>query len=661
MVDPHRLLAAYETCRLDLLASRNEKGCWTGELSASALSTATAISALSIDLRESNRNAAVDHPVKVLIARGLDWLITQQNSDGGWGDTDRSYSNIATTMLCVAAIHLGGAAEKFARTLRRAERYCAVLGQTAGGEPTGSVPAIQDGLPALRKRYGKDKTFVVPILTNCALAGLIDWKFVSPLPFELACVPQKWYRFVNMPVVSYAIPALVAMGQARHFHKPSRNPLLRALRNRSVKRSLKVLEQMQPQSGGYLEAVPLTSFVVMSLAATGRREHSLTRNGIRFLIESVRPDGSWPIDTNLATWVTTLSLNALDGAGEDVAELGCLKWLLSCQHRERHPFTGADPGGFGWTDLSGAVPDADDTPGALLALDAIRKSPRTTALERSEIAQSAAMALTWLLDLQNSDGGWPTFCRGWGKLPFDRSGSDLTAHALRAMHAWRNDFHPDAFERAALKGFRYLERNQLPSGAWLPLWFGNQETADEVNPVYGTAKVLLAYADWDRLAARAAARGRDALVALQRPDGSWGSGGIREAGVKADTGSLEETALAIEALVAWKDVVPVGVALEKGLDWLMTAVEDDQHLRASPIGFYFAKLWYYEAAYPLVFSTAALGRAARALVPESPWLPSRSTYVAAGGVQSVSQILEEPAALKATTGVSSTGPVNPLS
>lgn len=658
MVDPHRLIAAYETCRLDLLAARNEKGCWTGELSASALSTATAISALSIDLRESGRSLTADHPVQTLISRGLEWLITQQNSDGGWGDTDRSFSNIATTMLCAAAIHLCGAAERCERTLRRAERYCAVLGQAAGGKPTGA-PALTDGLPALRKRYGKDKTFVVPILTNCALAGLIDWKYVSPLPFELACVPQKWYRFVNMPVVSYAIPALVAIGQARHFHKPSRNPFLRALRNRSVKRSLAVLEQMQPLSGGYLEAVPLTSFVVMSLAATGRRDHAVTRNGIRFLIESVRPDGSWPIDTNLATWVTTLSLNALAGAGEDVGELGCLPWLLSCQHRERHPFTGADPGGWGWSDLSGAVPDADDTPGALLALDAIRKSPKITALERSEIAQAAAAGLTWLIDLQNDDGGWPTFCRGWGKLPFDRSGADLTAHALRAMRAWRDDFHPDAFQLAAIRGFRYLERRQLPSGAWLPLWFGNQEADDEGNRVYGTAKVLLAYADWDRQSTPGATRGRDALVKLQRPDGSWGSVGGREPGIKAATGSLEETALAIEALLPWKDVAPVGVALTKGLDWLMSAVEQDQHHRASPIGFYFAKLWYYEAAYPLVFSTAALGRAARALVSESPWLSSRTTLNVVGGNQGGSTITGELTANRAAAVAPSSGSVEP--
>lgn len=656
MVDPHRLLAAYETCRLDLLAQRTDAGHWVGELAASALSTATAVSALSIDLRESKRPIAGDHPVKGLIDRGVEWLLTQQNSDGGWGDTDRSCSNIATTMLCAAAIHLAGAAENCSSALRRAEAYCAEMGRAAGGTSSGSSPSLRDGLPALRKRYGKDKTFVVPILTNCALARLVDWKDVSPLPFELACVPQKWYHLVNMPVVSYAIPALVAIGQARHFHKPSRNPLIRVIRQRSVNRTMQVLLDMQPKSGGYLEATPLTSFVVMSLASTGRREHPVTRNGIRFLLESVRPDGSWPIDTNLATWVTTLSINALAGAGEDVSELDCLPWLLRCQHRQKHPFTGAEPGGFGWTDLSGAVPDADDTPGALLALDAIRKSPRTTSTQQQQIADAAAQGLTWLLDLQNDDGGWPTFCRGWGKLPFDRSGCDLTAHVLRAIRAWRDDFHPEAFRRPVVRGFRYLERRQRADGAWLPLWFGNQEDPEEANPVYGTAKVLAAYADWEMLDARAAIRGRDALVRLQRPDGSWGSESEREAGARSRTGSIEETALAIEALLSWQDVESVRVALQKGLEWLVTAVEEDRHLRASPIGFYFAKLWYYEATYPLVYSTAALGRAVRALSPESPWLSQRSGFHLEGPGADDSSIHETLATKTASVSVSSNSP-----
>ena len=34
------------------------------------------------------------------------------------------------------------------------------------------------------------------------------------LPFELACLPHRLLRFLRLPVVSYAVPALVAIGQA---------------------------------------------------------------------------------------------------------------------------------------------------------------------------------------------------------------------------------------------------------------------------------------------------------------------------------------------------------------------------------------------------------------------------------------------------------------
>src|SRR5262249_38078621 len=131
----------------------------------------------------------------------------------------------------------------------------------------GSTPS--ELAEAVRQRYGKDRTFSVPILMNCALAGLVPWSEVPALPFELACLPQSWYRFARMPVVSYAMPALIAIGQAIFHHKPP-SRVFRLIRRRAVPRSLDVLERIQPSRGGYLEAAPLTSFVVMALASCGR-------------------------------------------------------------------------------------------------------------------------------------------------------------------------------------------------------------------------------------------------------------------------------------------------------------------------------------------------------------------------------------------------------
>ena len=59
----------------------------------------------------------------------------------------------------------------------------------------------QGGIAALRKRHGRDKSLSAPILANAALAGLVPWRQVPALPFEYAALPQKWYSYLQLPVV----------------------------------------------------------------------------------------------------------------------------------------------------------------------------------------------------------------------------------------------------------------------------------------------------------------------------------------------------------------------------------------------------------------------------------------------------------------------------
>jgi squalene-hopene/tetraprenyl-beta-curcumene cyclase len=660
-VDPVRLRRAYETARAALLSERTSDGHWVGELSTSALSTAVACSALSLVQKRaahevSERSHASAEEDRLLRARlapliegGLQWLAAHQNADGGWGDTVKSLSNISTTMLCRAAFSICGAADRFSDALTKSEAW---LTEHYGRTPEQLAEAV-------RQRYGKDRTFSVPILMTSALAGLVSWKEVPSLPFELACFPQWGYRFLGLPVVSYALPALIAIGQAVHHHRPPWDPLRRLVRWAAVGPSLRVLTRIQPSNGGFLEAAPLTAFVALGLASAGKADHPVVRKCVEFLVASVRPDGSWPIDTNLATWVTTLSVNALATAG-DLGMLDkkeeLLAWLLAQQYRERHPFTGADPGAWAWTPLPGGVPDADDTPGALLAIrhlagpgvdaateKALRRvygsikfvemdgaGTRVPLMKASDLPGDPALhvlaGMRWLGDLQNRDGGWPTFCRGWGKLPFDRSGSDLTAHALRAQHAWiQNSLAArvidvidrsvnlgasvptrHSFERWAGPALRYLAREQRPDGSWLPLWFGNQHAPDDVNPTYGTARVLAAYRDLGLMDSQPARRGVAWLLANQNDDSGWG-------GQRGTPSSTEETALAVEILLdAGQDVKETA---ERGIAWLVERVEAGTWREASPIGFYFAKLWYFEKLYPIVFTVAALGRAVQACSP----------------------------------------------
>ena len=111
-----------------------------------------------------------------------------------------------------------------------------------------------------------------------------------------------------------------------------------------------------------------------------------------------------------------------------------------------------------------------------------------------------------------------------GDLPFGRGGPDVTAHAVRALAAWRTtlvrvsdnamELRPELDERisAAIdRAFRYLHAAQHADGYWVPLWFGDQYRADHANPVIGTARVLARFSRFG--ARRQRGRGPRACVA----------------------------------------------------------------------------------------------------------------------------------------------------
>jgi squalene-hopene/tetraprenyl-beta-curcumene cyclase len=174
------------------------------------------------------------------------------------------------------------------------------------------------------------------------------------------------------------------------------------------------------------------------------------------------------------------------------------------------------------------------------------------------------------------------------------------------------------------RGRRYLTRKQKADGSWLPLWFGNQDHPEEENPVYGTAKVLLAYADLAAVDDPAAQAGLKYLTDNQNVDGGWGGGpsipykgGLAAQGEEpasnrgqaAVGSSIEETSLALEALIQCGGVSMYTATIMRGFEWLITTIQRGNLNCSWPIGFYFAKLWYHERLYPAIFSLAALGAA----------------------------------------------------
>ena len=569
-----------------LLQKRNSAGYWEGRLSSSALGVAVAVTALHFYDADGNISE---------ISAGLKWLATNINADGGFGDSPTSQSNVSTSLLCYAAVKACDTGNESSSLLLKIGNY--LLSQNIDVNSEQLIPAILDF-------YKTDRTFSVPILTMCALCGVPGkeaFDSIPQLPFELSLLPRSFYSMLNLSVVSYAIPALVAVGIAIFRFKKKKNPLMRMIREASVKKSLALLRKIQPESGGYLEAIPLTAFVCLCLVESGYRDLEVVSDGMGFLKRTQREDGSWPIDIDLSTWVTTLAVKSLRNNTDKIlgstGKQQITNHLLAIQNKEIHPFNGTQPGGWGWTSHSGSVPDGDDTPGTILALLALNQ-------EDTEFIQKPVLAgLKWLNQLQNNDGGFPTFSRGWGKLPFDQSCADLSGHAILAMaktvHVFGDSLgrkQYSAIKKSFVKAIIYLEKQQHKTGFWLPLWFGSQHTADHTNPVYGTARVT-AYLnetlktqfgkEYEVILKLMIERGCSYLVSVQNRDGSWG-------GAKNIPGSIEETSLAVTALAR------NGFQEEcaSGINWLTEKTKSDG-LVSAPIGLYFASLWYDEEMYPL--------------------------------------------------------------
>lgn len=546
-----------------LLSRRGPDGFFESRLSDSAVSTAVA--RVALEIADARRYA------REIDAAGQ-WLATRQNDDGLYGDSPESPANLTATFLAYVALCRD---ESRRKTLERAESW---LLARFGDFSFSSVRRC------FLAEYGKDLTFSVPILALATAAGFFEqteeaWHRMPRFPFEAVLFPEKLFKYLNLPVVSYALPALICVGLAQLAHAPS--GLLKNLRLLAKNKALRVLSAKQPESGGFLEAAPLTAFCALCLCAAGLRDHPATVQSLRFLLETQRDNGAWPIDRDLRQWVTSLSLSALAPGLSEEDKLRYREAMKERQTRQIHPFTRSAPGGWGWTTHPGSVPDADDTAAALLTLHRLGE----------DASESVRRGITWLLDLQNGDGGIPTFCRGWGRLPFDRSCPDISAHAYRAFSCYGNDL-PGPLRKRVFRAknriLRYLQKIQRKDGAFVPLWFGDQDAASKEAPVYGSAVVLehLHGADVPFLR-----KTKEFLLARQHPTGGWG-------GEESDRDCVTVTSRCVAALSPYPETED---ALRLAREFLGPFASGSLPFPKEPIGLYFSHLWYDEELYAPIF------------------------------------------------------------
>jgi squalene-hopene/tetraprenyl-beta-curcumene cyclase len=267
------------------------EGFWTRDLVSSPSATAAAVSALVVAQQHFDDVPQVGPPLSEswlpgalfrgeftqLVVQSLRWLADRQNGDGGWADEAGGRSSLPATLLVQAAFQLTGVPAKAAGLLDRAADYVDAAG----------------GVAAFRAQYGDDHALSASVLASCALADITTWRKVPSWSWrEIAQLLRQRTTALESPDEPLA-PRLAA-GIAKFRHAPPWDPLRRLATKAAQQPALAALEGLQGVSGGFMESIPQTGFVVMSLAGAGLQDHAVVRRGVEFLLSTVLADGGWP-------------------------------------------------------------------------------------------------------------------------------------------------------------------------------------------------------------------------------------------------------------------------------------------------------------------------------------------------------------------------------
>lgn len=314
-------------------------------------------------------------------------------------------------------------------------------------------------------------------------------------------------------------------------------------------------------------------------------------------------------------WDTGLAMHALAESGldpnSDSARRG-VHWLLAKECRVASDWQKncppVEPSGWFFEFANPHYPDVDDTAIALAALRRLGDQQAREALERG---------VRWLLNMQNSDGGWAAFDRTKDrpileKIPFsdhnaiqDPSCPDIVGRALEGLgHCGLTIAHP-AVHRAAA----FLKKHQDSCGGWWGRW--------GVNFVYGTWQVLTGLkAVGEDMSQPYIQRAADWLRSVQKPDGSFGES-CQSYADPALKGQGESTAsqTAWGAMGLLAAAGPDDPAARRAIAWLIAHQGSDGNWKEEfYTGTGFPRVFYLKYhLYRLYFPLTALSRFRRLL------------------------------------------------
>jgi squalene-hopene/tetraprenyl-beta-curcumene cyclase len=556
-----------------------------------------------------------------LIEKAARSILERQLADGGFNIYVQGPSEISASVKAYVALKLAGLPPEDPRMLRLRARIL----ELGGIQAANSYVKVNLNLFDL---YPRQYTPSIP-----PEVMLLPWNFLYQM--------SSWTRaiIVSLAIVHSAnprkpvpagftldelwLPGVSPAFQRDHRLFTWRNGFLamdrllkwweqhgsQSLRRRAIEQAKQWMLQHLDYSDGLGAIYPPMMYSVMALDVLGFKKDDPLRvealnqfnalmvdDGSRFFFQ---PCLSPVWDTAIATYALAQS------TPQHPALRGAADWLLAREVRRKGDWAvkrpSTEPSGWAFEYRNEFYPDIDDTAMVLLALSKTRGS--------DPAAQQACQrrAVSWLLAMQSSDGGWAAFDvdNNWeflNNVPFadhnamlDPTCPDITGRVLEALAAQGVDRNHPAVQR----GVEWLIRNQQADGSWYGRW--------GVAYIYGTCFALRGLAASGENAREAhVLRAGEWLRSIQNADGGWG-----ESCASYDHGTFtggpstpSQTAWAILGLIAGGDTDSRSV--RQGIDYLLETQQPDGGWREElTTGTGFPKVFYlnyhlYKDYFPLL-------------------------------------------------------------
>jgi squalene-hopene/tetraprenyl-beta-curcumene cyclase len=537
------------------------------------------------------------------VRKAANYLRVKQLPEGGWGGYPGGGADVSNSVKAYFVLKLVGDdpdAPHMARArevIRRkgglhacnsfTKLYLSIFGQYEWDRSPGVPPEL----------------VLLPLWFPINIYDMSSWSRAIVVPLSIiwahkpTCQVPEWAAISELLVESTrrAVPqfsraSLLHHGWSTFFqvldrlHKTMERWHLMPLRARALKRAEAwTLERLEMSDGLGAIFPPIVNTIIALRCQGYAEDHPVIRAQVAELekLEIEKGETLRLQPCKSPVWDTALSLNALaesDEAGDRARLEQAVEWLLGKEVKEpgdwqiRNP--AAPVGGWYFEYANEFYPDCDDTAQVLSAVAKLR--PLSGDLEK-RFAQTSERALSWLVAMQNSDGGWASFDKDCDKefltyVPFadhnamiDPSTTDITARALEALAASGYDLSSRVVRRAV----DFIRSKQKPDGTWYGRW--------GCNYIYGTWLALAGLrAAGEDLSQPWAQRAADWLRSCQNADGGWGElpdsyADASKKGIGPSTAA--QTAWAILALVSTGD--RDSESLGRGVDYLLSSQKSD--------------------------------------------------------------------------------------